>query len=46
MEIETETHIRALDLAPKVQLKSGRNENMNKEIKTMMRTPTETVYLR
>ena len=29
MEIETETHIGALDLAPKVQMRSRRRENMN-----------------
>ena len=34
MEIETETHIEALDLAPKVQMRS-RRENMIKEIRTM-----------
>ena len=31
MEIETETHIGALDLAPKVQMRSRRRENMSKE---------------
>ena len=34
MEIETETHIGALDLAPKVQMRSRRRENMNKEVRT------------
>ena len=34
MEIETETHIGALDLAPKVQMRSRRRENMNKAIGT------------
>ena len=33
MEIETETHIGALDLAPKVQMKS-RRENMSKDVRT------------
>ena len=27
------------------QLKSGRSENMSKEVKNIMGTPTETVYL-
>ena len=27
------------------ELKSGRSENMSKEVKTMMGTPTETAYL-
>ena len=35
MEIETETHIGALDLAPKVQMRSKRRENMNKEGRTL-----------
>ena len=44
METEAETlehctKIRALDCAPKVQLKSGRSETLSKEIKTMMGTP-------
>ena len=34
MEIETEIHIEALDLAPKVQMRSRRRENMNKEVRT------------
>ena len=34
MEIETETHIGALDLAPKVQMRSRRRENMSKEVRT------------
>ena len=34
MEIETKTHIGALDSAPKVQLKSRRRENMSKEVRT------------
>ena len=46
VETEAETHIEALDLVPKVQLKSGRNENMSKEVKTMVCPYTETVYLR
>ena len=45
METEAETHIGALDWAPKGQLKSGRNENVSKEVKTLMGSPTETVYL-
>ena len=32
MEIETETHIGTLDLAPKVQMRS-RRENMSKEVR-------------
>ena len=35
MEIETETHIGALELAPKVQMRSRRRENMNKEVRTV-----------
>ena len=35
MEIETETHIGALNLAPKVQMTSRRRENMIKEVRTM-----------
>ena len=35
MEIETETHIGALDLAPKVQMRSRRRENMSKEVRIM-----------
>ena len=31
MEIETETHIGALDLAPKVQMRSRRRENMKED---------------
>ena len=34
MEIETEIHIGALDLAPKVQMRSRRKENMSKEVRT------------
>ena len=34
MEIETETHIGALDWAPKVQMRSRRRENMSKEVRT------------
>ena len=45
METETETHIEALDGAPKVQLKSGRRENMSKEVRTTRGSPTETVCL-
>ena len=33
MEMETETHIGALDLAPKVQMRSRRRENMSKEVR-------------
>ena len=42
METEAETHSGALSWAPKVQLMSGRSENMSKEVKTMMGIPTET----
>ena len=31
---ETETHIGALDLDPKVQMRSRRRENMSKEVRT------------
>ena len=34
MEIETETHIGALDWAPKVQMKSRRRENIKTEVRT------------
>ena len=34
MKIETETHIGTLDLAPKVQMRSRRRENMSKEVRT------------
>ena len=34
MEIETETHIGALDLTPKVQMRSRRKENMSKKDRT------------
>ena len=34
MEIETETHIGAVDRAPKVQMRSRRRENLNKEVST------------
>ena len=34
LEIETETHIGAMDCAPKVQMKSRRRENMKKEVRT------------
>ena len=34
MEIETETHIGTLDLAPKVQMRRRRRENMSKEVRT------------
>ena len=34
MKIETETHIGALDLAPKVQMRSRRRENTSKEART------------
>ena len=33
MEIETETHIGVLDLAPKVQMRSRRRENVSKEVR-------------
>ena len=45
METEAETRIRALDWPPNVQLKSERSENMSKKVKTLMGTPTETIYL-
>ena len=35
MEIETETHIGALDLVPKVQMRIRKRENMSKEARTM-----------
>ena len=34
MEIETETHTGALDLSPKVLMRSRRRENMSKEVRT------------
>ena len=34
-EIETETHIGALDLAPKVQMRNRWRETVSKEIRTM-----------
>ena len=47
MKIETETHIGALDLAPKFQMGSIRRENMSKEVRATrgVRPPTETVGL-
>ena len=45
IETETETCSGALGWTSKVQLKSRKNENMSKEVKTMMGTPSETVYL-
>ena len=45
MEKEAEIHIGALDWAPKVKIKSGKNENMSKEVKAMMVSSSETVYL-
>ena len=39
METEAETCIGALDLAPTVQLKSGRCENTSKEVNNMMGIP-------
>ena len=46
MEIETETHIEALDLAPWVQMRSRRRENMSKKSGSLgVRPPTETVGL-
>ena len=44
MEMEEDT-IGKLSCAPKLQLKSGKNENMTKEFKTMMGSPTKTVYM-
>ena len=35
MEIVTETHIGALDRAPKVQMRSRRRENISKEFRTV-----------
>ena len=40
MEIETETHNGALNLAPKVQMRSRRRENMSKEVRTTRGVPT------
>ena len=40
MEIETEIHIGALDLAPKVQMMSRRRENMSKKVRTARSAPT------
>ena len=34
MEIETETYMGTLDLAPKVQMRNRKRENMNKEVRT------------
>ena len=42
MEIETETHIGALDLAPKVQIRSRRRENVSKEVRTTRGAPTHS----
>ena len=44
METEAQTRIGALGWAPNIQLKSGRNEIMSKEVKTMKETLTETLY--
>ena len=44
METEEETHIRALDWAPNVQLKSRKNKNMSQKVKTMKDSFIETVY--
>ena len=44
-DTEAENHIGALDLAPKVQVKSGSGANMSKDVKTMRGLPTETVCL-
>ena len=47
MEIETETHIGALDLALKVQMRSRRRENMSKESGLRgVRPPTVMVGLK
>ena len=40
MEIETETHIEALDRAPKVQTRSRRREDMSKKVRTARGVPT------
>ena len=45
MKVEAEIHSGAQDLAPKVQSKCGKSENLSKEVKTMMGIPTETAYL-
>ena len=45
MKIEAMTHIRALEWAPNIQLKSGRSESMSKEFKTIRCSSTETVCL-
>lgn len=45
MDTEAKIHSGALSWGPKVQLKSGRSDNMSKEVKTIMGTFTETVYL-
>ena len=42
MEIETETHIGTLDLAPKVQLQSRRRENMYKKVRIMRGASTHS----
>ena len=34
MEIETETHTESLNLAPKVQMRNRRAENMSKKVRT------------
>ena len=40
MEIETETHVGALDGAPKVQMRSRRRENMKKDVRMARSTFT------
>ena len=42
---QAQIHRGTLDWALKVQLKSGKSENMSKDVKTMMGIPTETAYL-
>ena len=33
MEIETESHIEALDLTPKIQMRSRRRKNVSKKVR-------------
>ena len=44
-DTEAKHHIGTLDLAPKVQVKSGSSANMSKDVKIMRGLPTETVCL-
>ena len=45
MGTEAETHMEHWTEFPKVWLKSERSKIMSKEVRTIMGTPTETVYL-